>query len=219
MFATMLPYIGLTAFALAIVLWAEQAGRPIWNLVMKPVASLGFLGAAVAGHALDHVWGQALFIALAWSFVGDVLLIFKTSRPLFILGIGAFLMSHLGYVMVFKLRGVDWSAIGAAAIVFALVGVFVWRWLAPHVKGGMRSAVIAYIAVISLMVAFSVGTTAARPHWLPIAAAFTFWLSDLTVARQRFVKEDVWNRVLGLPLYYGAQFLFVAMLPELVPPH
>ncbi len=219
MLETLLPYVGVTTLALAVVLWAEKVDKPKWNLVMKPIASLGFLGGAIAAGCLESIPGQALFIALVWSFLGDVLLIFKESRVLFMMGIGAFLMSHIGYIMVFRLRGIDWEVTGLALLGFGAVGYGVWRWLAPHVKGGMRFAVIAYITVISAMVAFSVGSTAARPDWLPVAAATVFWLSDLTVARQRFVKADMWNRLIGLPLYYGAQFLFIGLLPSLVPVH
>ena len=35
-----------------------------------------------------------------------------------------------------------------------------------------------------------------------------FYLSDLGVARQRFVSPGLINRFVGLPLYYGAQLLF-----------
>jgi hypothetical protein len=31
-----------------------------------------------------------------------------------------------------------------------------------------------------------------------------FWLSDLCVARERFVTQGFVNRAIGLPLYYGA---------------
>jgi hypothetical protein len=32
-------------------------------------------------------------------------------------------------------------------------------------------------------------------------------VSDILVARQRFVREAAWNRLVGLPLYYAAQLL------------
>jgi hypothetical protein len=34
-----------------------------------------------------------------------------------------------------------------------------------------------------------------------------FYLSDLAVARQRFVHASFVNRAFGLPLYYAAQIL------------
>ena len=43
-----------------------------------------------------------------------------------------------------------------------------------------------------------------------LAGAVLFFLSDLGVARDRFVSPGVWNRAVGLPLYYGAQLLLAA---------
>lgn len=214
------PFIALTTLALAFVLYVERrdasSGPPrsllIAGAIAKTLASLGFLGAAIVAGAFDSFYGQTLFIALAWSFLGDVLLIPKGSRPAFLLGIAAFLMSHLGYVMVFRLRGLDLTAMLIAALPLALVGWLIWRWLAPRVTGAMRIAVQLYIAVITLMVACAIGTVAHTWHVLPLLAATLFWLSDITVARQRFVVRSFWNRAIGLPLYFAAQHLFVGLL-------
>jgi len=226
------PFVLLTIIALAIVLYTEYResatttnaappqGQPRFDrrlllagAIAKTVASLGFVAAAVSLGAFDTFFGQTLFIALMWSLLGDILLVFKGSRVAFTFGIAAFLMAHLGYVMLFRLRGVDTTAFLLALAGFAGVAFFIWRWLAPHVRGGMRIAVGAYIAVITLMVACAVGTTVALPALLPLLAAMLFWLSDLTVARQRFVRKSFWNRAVGLPLYFAAQYLFVALLP------
>ena len=40
-----------------------------------------------------------------------------------------------------------------------------------------------------------------------LAGAIAFYLSDLFVARDRFLKNDFINRLVGLPLYYLGQFL------------
>jgi uncharacterized membrane protein YhhN len=37
--------------------------------------------------------------------------------------------------------------------------------------------------------------------------ASLFYLSDLFVARNRFVKKEYVNRLVGLPLYYTGQYL------------
>jgi hypothetical protein len=37
--------------------------------------------------------------------------------------------------------------------------------------------------------------------------ALGFYVSDVFVARQRFLKSEIVNRLIGLPLYYGGQFL------------
>ncbi len=40
-----------------------------------------------------------------------------------------------------------------------------------------------------------------------LVGAFLFYFSDLFVARNQFIKEDLFNRLIGLPLYYLGQFL------------
>jgi hypothetical protein len=45
-------------------------------------------------------------------------------------------------------------------------------------------------------------------RFLVIFGAVSFYISDLFVARDRFLKTEFVNRLIGLPLYYGGQFLF-----------
>ncbi len=40
-----------------------------------------------------------------------------------------------------------------------------------------------------------------------LLGAISFYLSDLFVARDRFLKDAFVNRLVGLPLYYLGQFL------------
>ena len=228
-----LPWIFVTALALCVVLaveWRQRkplavpSGRPADRLALevipKAIASLGFIGAALTLGALDTFYGQTLLLALFWGLVGDVLLAVRGSRLAFLFGIIAFLFGHLGYVMVFRLRGTDPQAIWIALAALAVAGLGIWRWLSPHLTRGPhlraapvpRGAIIAYIAMISVMVAFAVGTYAERPAAVPIVGATLFWVSDLLVARQRFVRPSFWNRAIGLPLYYAAQFVLVNLL-------
>jgi uncharacterized membrane protein YhhN len=72
-----IPWILLTVIALAGLLVAEYRG-PGWAIyVCKPLASLGFLGAAVAAGALGSSYGRAILAALVLSWIGDVLLMFQ----------------------------------------------------------------------------------------------------------------------------------------------
>ncbi len=217
----MLPYIVVTTLTLAVVLYTEfrRATNALLAVgaIAKTFASAAFVACAIAADAMATLQGQMLVIALVWSFLGDVLLVFKGSRPAFMFGIAAFLMAHLGYVMLFRVRGLELTSVLIGLAVFGVCALFIWRVLSRHVQGGMRIAVVAYIAVITLMVATALSTSLVVEapdvvtRYLPFAAAFLFWVSDLTVARQRFVQQSIWNRVIGLPLYYAAQYLFIAL--------
>ena len=65
-----------------------------------------------------------------------------------------------------------------------------------------------YIAAISLMV-WGAASTLLREAlpWTAAAGAGLFYLSDLAVARHRFVRPAFVNRALGLPAYYVGQLL------------
>ncbi len=200
----------VTGLSLALVLLGERLGKRALVWVFKPLASAGFIGGAVAAGAFETAYGHAVFLALAWSMAGDILLIPRHSRPVFAFGIMAFLISHLGYAVAFRVRGLEPTAGLVAGVAAAAVAWVVWRWLRAHLPRGMRVPVLAYIIVISLMVAAAFASYGDRPHWVVLAASLMFYLSDLAVARQRFVAEAFANRLVGLPLYYGGQCLFAA---------
>lgn len=202
------------AVGLGLFLFAEFRGLRSLKWIAKPLASLSFLAVALSVDALATPVGQAIFVALVLSFLGDVLLIPDNQRS-FLGGIGSFLLAHVGFIAAFLLRGVSVPATGAAVVALVPVAFLIGRWLLPHVHGPMKGAVLAYMTVITLMVAASVGTLArdgwGAPAWPWPVAAVMFFVSDLSVARDRFVAPGFDNRLWGLPLYYGAQLWFALL--------
>lgn len=208
------------AGALALVLRAEighdRGGRYRW----KPLASLAFIAVPLCAGAVGGDGARAeaagwVLAGLVLGAVGDVLLMFDARRA-FLGGLVAFLLGHIAYVIAFATLAAPatWLAGPMALLVAipALAGAVVLRWLWPHL-GSLRLPVIAYVLVISVMVvggaAISVHGSAlgARGDALATAGAVAFYASDLTVARDRFVAKGVENKLIGLPLYYGAQLL------------
>jgi uncharacterized membrane protein YhhN len=202
----------VTGLATLLLLFAEWRGSQAGKWLCKPVASAGFVCAAIEWGALEDRYGRTVLAALALSLIGDVLLIPK-SKAVFRAGILAFLCGHLAYLAAFVIRGIEprWALL--AAVVLLPLAIGVGRKLLAHVQGGLRGAVLAYIAVISLMVCAASGTRTP----LVIAGAVAFYLSDLSVARDRFVHKSFANRLWGLPLYYGAQLIlaFSVVRPDL----
>jgi len=217
MVTALLPWIALTVAALAAVLAFERRGVRAGIWVAKPLASAGFIGVAVAAGALETPYGVAILIALGWSMLGDVLLIPRGRGPAFLFGIAAFLIGHLGFVVAFAARGVDGVTVAIGGAILLAPAALVARWLRPRLPRGMALPVAAYIAVISAMVATAVGTFVVAPSALVLAGALAFYGSDLFVARQRFVTQAFVNRLVGLPLYYGAQLLLAASAAEALP--
>jgi uncharacterized membrane protein YhhN len=191
---------------------ADHTGKRILEFVGKPMAALAFLAlgyTTASGH--ESPITQAFLAALALSLVGDVCLMLKTDAS-FLAGLGAFLLGHVGFAVAFALRGVAPLWAGAMLVPTLGFAFVVWRWLSPHVPAPMKIPVMAYMTVISSMVVLAVGTHGARPAPFLVLAAFSFFVSDLAVAREKFVNPTHTNRYWGLPLYFGAQLIFAAHL-------
>ena len=204
----MLTMTALGALSVAALVWSEWRGNR-WRLAAKPAASACFIVAAVLAGAGDTGYGRWVLVGLALSAVGDVALLWRSSR-VFLVGLGSFLLGHVAYVAAFATRGLDGGAAVVAALVLSGPAFLVIRWLWPHVPPKMQLPVAAYATVISLMVAMAVGTVVHGGDNRIIGAAVMFFFSDLAVARDRFVAPGPVNRLWGLPMYYAAQFVFAA---------
>jgi uncharacterized membrane protein YhhN len=204
------PLLLAAALLLAGLLWAEAHGRSQLVLALKtPLSCLFILAALLADHSLPSYY-HLILAGLVLGLVGDVCLACPGQNA-FRAGLVAFLLGHLFYVAAFVgLVGLsNWPGLPLAGLALAACAVFLW--LRSRV-GALLIPVILYILVISLMAAgaWAVYSQAALPETAAravLAGALLFYLSDLLVARDRFVAPQFVNRLLGLPLYYAGQFL------------
>jgi uncharacterized membrane protein YhhN len=204
------PYAIWTLVATALLVASEWRGSRIGIWVCKPVASLGFVGFAWAlGHEAGHA-GWLLGAACACA-LGDVLLIPNDERA-FQAGVASFGLGHALYAVAFAQRGVPVAATLGAALGLAAVSLRVYRWLAPGVPAALKPAVGGYCAIITAMVAVAFGTSIATGDLRFGGGAVMFFVSDLAVARDKFVAPGFANRAWGLPLYYAAQLVLVSTL-------
>ncbi len=209
----------LTLLALGGLLGAEAVGSRRWRAVLKPLASAGLVWTALGGfdpRLPDSAYGWLLLTGIALSVAGDVMLIPRATSA-FVVGMGAFALAHMTYVASFLWRvEPGWPhAVALAALLTA--GHIVWRWLEPNVTGGFRLPVRGYVLVVSVMAAVAagslgviVGSTSAEVATAPFIGGLLFYVSDLFVARQRFVSERFLNKAAGLPLYYVGQLLIAS---------
>jgi uncharacterized membrane protein YhhN len=185
----------------------------VW--LTKPVASLAFIWAGLAAGALDSAYGQLVLFGLALCLLGDVLLIPLERPAVFRAGVFAFLAGHVAYSAAFLARPLDPFGLAAGAVLLAVVVGGVLRWLAPSLPADMAWPVRFYMVVIGLMSALACGVSAAGGPWAVAVGALAFTASDVSVARDRFVRHEFLNRAWGLPLYYAAQLL-IASTPALL---
>ena len=187
-----------------LILEKRRAPRRVW---VKGAASAAFIGTALAAGAADSAYGAWVLAGLCLGALGDVLLELA-GRIWFLAGLGAFLLAQLTYIGAFAT--VEPHALVAVIVAAGLLvpAAVVTRWLWPHLGREMRGPVVAYIAVITAMVAAAAGAVAGEGPVAAAPAAVAFYVSDLFVARDKFVARGFANRLLGLPLYYGAQVVF-----------
>ncbi len=199
-----------TTVALLGLLVAQYRGSQTGVWVAKPLASTGFIAVALAAGALQTSYGLAVLAALVLCWIGDVFLIPKGAKTPFLVGLTSFLLGHVGFVVAFALLGPD-PLFTAAAGAVALGPVYLaLRWLRPYLSERMRIPVVVYVVVISLMVVVALGAAVATGRSAIAVGATCFYLSDLSVARHRFVSASFWNKSWGLPLYYGAQLILAS---------
>lgn len=196
--------VALTLVGLALHLVAEYRQWPTAMAVTKLTASTGFLLTAHSVGALDFGWGRWLFLGLVLSWIGDACLLAR-AKSWFLAGLVAFLLGHVGYCVAFVVHGVDTVTLWTALPLLAIPGVLIDRWLREKVEDEMRLPVRAYIVVISIMLGLAIAAWRSGASHLVLTGAVAFYLSDLSVARDRFVKTEFFNRLWGLPAYYLGQ--------------
>jgi uncharacterized membrane protein YhhN len=202
--------VALCAAAVAALLAAERRGSRAGVWVAKPLAAAAFLWAALARGALDTRYGRLVLLALALCALGDVLLIPRERPAVFRAGIFAFLSGHLAYLAAFAALPLAVPALLVALAAAAGGWALALRWLGPHLPPGMRGPVRVYVAVLLAMAATAVAASAAGGPLAASVGAIGFALSDLAVARERFVARGFVNKAWGLPLYFGAQLVLAS---------
>lgn len=192
------------------LVWAESTGNNWLALGFKTPLSILFVITPLLQPKVLPKYFKFVFIGLLLGLVGDVCLGLP-GLTAFRVGLLAFLAGHILYILAFAIltRRVDW--INPVNILIIAISGCIYLWLLPHL-GKMIVPVTFYIVVISVMVA---GAWAAFRNpgilrsgaWFILVGAVFFYVSDIFVAHQRFVIEQFYNRLIGLPLYYTAQFL------------
>ena len=116
----------------------------------------------------------------------------------------AFLVAHLGFVSAFVVRGLQLRRCIVSAVLWLPLGGALFAWLWPIVPASERSLIFGYMAVITAMVILAGGTRGEGGDRLILAGAVAFYISDVLLARSRFVEASIFNTAVGYPLYYTA---------------
>jgi uncharacterized membrane protein YhhN len=199
---------------LIVLLWTIKTDHQRMGLGIKTCLSTLFVATALLQSAAIPFYGFTICIGLILSLGGDVALALKGNAA-FRTGLVLFLLAHLAYTAAFL---GTWTP-GSWALAFTLGlsagGAVIFNLLRPHL-GSFKRPVLAYIVAISCMLVGAAGildhpygTDARR---LVFLGALFFYISDLFVARHRFVRAAFTNRLAGLSLYYAGQFMLAVSI-------
>jgi len=195
----------MTAVGLAGLLWGAWKKRPRIRAIFKPLASAGFIVAAIGFGALESRYGNIVLVGLILGAVGDVCLL-GSGKTAFIAGLVSFLLGHVAYVIAFGSLPMSGPQAFIAAVAMAALMAFIARWVFPHAPD-MRIPIGIYMFVIAAMCVVAVSAGAAGAPWMVPVGAVMFTVSDIAVVRDRFVSPGFVNRLWGLPIYYAAQLI------------
>lgn len=198
----------LVGVFVAALLVADAREAPRAKFICKTAASVCFVLLAVSLHVLDRGWfGCFVLAGLVMALGGDVALAISGKRA-FLVGLVLFLVGHLAYIAAFGMVVPAHGWLSLFSVIPAVATLIVFAALAPNL-GSMRGAVIVYMAAITVMVVAAMAARrAGHPHGdALLCGALLFYVSDFSVARDRFVKRAFVNRAWGLPAYYAAQVL------------
>lgn len=197
--------LGCLGFVAALLV-VDRLDLTMARVIAKLGASSCFVALAVSLGAPDTRYGQFVLAALVLGWLGDALLLARHPHA-FLGGLVAFLLSHLAFAAAFVLGQVSLAAVAVAVVAVVVVGGAVLRWLLPHVPRDFKLPVLVYVVVILAMCTAAAGHAAATGRWNVLAGAVLFAVSDISVARDRFVAPGFVNRLWGWPTYFIAQLV------------
>ena len=192
------------------LLYYEKKKDRIPLLIMKSILSLLFVITALLQPHSVPAYYHYLFVGLIFCLIGDVCLALPQEKA-FMGGLVAFLIGHVFYIFSFLSLTQIFHWISTGLLIIFGMSTFIFFWLRPHLKS-MLIPVLIYILVITVMASgawavFWKSSFQISGRTLILAGSLCFYFSDLFVARDKFIKEEYRNRLFGLPLYYGGQFL------------
>ncbi|MBA3281604.1 MAG: lysoplasmalogenase [Acidimicrobiia bacterium] len=191
--------------------WAVWVKRAKVRYVTKPAALGALIGVALTlDPAVDPTVRSWMVAGLVLSLVGDIFLMLDDKW--FVAGLSSFLLGHIAYVVGLQLAPTSRTGTVVGLIVVGLVIATVGRRIVTGVASGdhreLVVPVVAYLVVISAMVVSASGT---EDPWA-VAGAGLFYVSDATLAWNRFLEPRRWGPLTVMVTYHLGQAGLVSWL-------
>ena len=190
-----------------------------WNQVnffTKPLLMPMLIGYCISRSEQDESMIRKLVIlALVASWIGDTVLMFQSHGSIyFMLGLVAFLIAHILYIVSFTYLS-STASLSEKAIIVLLFLVyttslvtFLWPGL-----GEMKIPVIVYAMVLTVMGALGVIKNTINYPYITLGVV-SFVVSDSILAFNKFLVDVPFSGVLIMGTYILAQLLIVTGLSK-----
>jgi uncharacterized membrane protein YhhN len=204
-------YIGISIFYLIITALNQEAIARFLKPFLLPI----LLIAVYNSHAFTTK--KILFTALIFSWIGDVILLFADRGEIFfILGLVAFLVSHVFYILLFSKQTINKPISnklsfggGIGLILLYFFGMI--TTLGPKL-GSLTVPVVIYAVVISTMLFYALKGSfqwATIPYQSVLTGALFFISSDSILAFNKFEHPILHAPFFIMITYLAAQFCIV----------
>ena len=195
------------------ILTGSTENLKLAHYIAKPaiVISLIFLFVK-SSHSLTNGIKRITLLALGFSVLGDILLMFVDTSPhFFTVGLAAFLLAHIMYILVFlRHRNKQKLAIGFVMLLLLYAaGLF---YLLEDGLGNMLVPVVIYMIVILSMATTAFlrkGKVNTLSYNLVFIGAILFMVSDSILALNKFYQPIPLSGISIMLTYASAQFLII----------
>ena len=163
-------------------------------------------------------FAKLMLTGFFFAWIGDILLIFEPKNPLFfMLGLGAFLITHILYILAFTKNGTVNSNIPQLKrkpyliLIFAMLGLGLYTMFFPNLED-LAIPVAIYTAVIIIMVLAAINRnsiTNKDSYNNCLMGALLFMLSDMTLALNKFFMQIDYAGLYLIVLYMAGQYLIM----------
>ena len=204
-------YIGFSIFYLLITAFDQEEIARILKPFLLPILVFAVASSAHFGTK------KILITALTFSWIGDVILLFANKGEIyFILGLVAFLVSHVFYILLFSKQAVSKTiknkiSFGAGIGLIVIYFLMMISTLAPKL-GSLTIPVVIYAVVISTMLFYALKGSFqwnTIPYQSVLIGAIFFISSDSILAFNKFDQAIPYASFLIMITYLAAQFCIV----------
>ena len=204
-------YIGFSVFYLLITAFNQEEIARILKPFLLPLL-------VVAVYLSEKFKTKTLLLtALTFSWIGDVILLFANKGEIyFILGLVAFLVSHVFYIVLFSKQAISKTiknkiSFGAGIGLIVIYFLMMISTLAPKL-GSLTIPVVIYAVVISTMLFYALKGSFqwnTIPYQSVLIGAIFFISSDSILAFNKFDQPIPQASFLIMITYLAAQFCIV----------